>query len=58
MIEQAIEIRTADGVPPQHKLDSLERLRKRGFEAHLKRARSEDEIESRYAFGGSGKGGA
>jgi hypothetical protein len=33
-------------------------LRKRGFEAHLNLARSEDEIESGYAFGGSGKGGA
>jgi len=45
-----------DGVPRQHKLDSLQRLRKRGFLAHLNPKRSGDEIESRYAFGGSGKG--
>ena len=37
-------------VSRQHKLDSLERVRKGGFEVHLKRARSEDENESGYAI--------
>jgi hypothetical protein len=45
-------------VPRQHKLDRMERLRKRGFLAHLNRERSGDEIENGYALGRSGKGGA
>jgi hypothetical protein len=45
-------------VPGQHKLDRLKRLTMRGLWAHLNRKRSGDEIESRAAIGGSGKGGA
>jgi hypothetical protein len=45
------ERRCALAVPRQHKLDSLWRLRKRGFLVHLNRKRSGDEIESGYAFG-------
>jgi hypothetical protein len=44
-------------VPRQHKVDSLERLRKREFLAHFNRGRSGDEIESGAAIGGSGEGG-
>jgi hypothetical protein len=47
----------ASAVPRQHKLDSLERLRKREFSAHFNRGRSGDEIESGAAIGGSGEGG-
>jgi hypothetical protein len=43
-------------VPRQHKLDRMEQLRKRGFLAHLNRARSGDEIKSGAAIGGSGEG--
>jgi hypothetical protein len=47
----------AASVPRQDKLDSFQRLRKRGFLAHRNRKRSGDEIESGYPLGGSRKGG-